>query len=405
MRQFNINRKVLYTVLVIVMICVFSLTIAYAALNAVLTISGNAEVVASDWRIYLANPKVKSGSVNNNVPTINGNTLNFNTTLTIPGDYYEFTVEVVNDGTIDAMIDSVTKSPELSSEQAKYLKYEVTYQNGESINSKQTLYKKTAMPIKVRIEYRKDLVESDLPTDNLSLNLSLTLHYVQSDGTGSNVSNSGIDISADGSLDDIGTIVTIGSEQFYTIGTEGNNVKLLSMYNLSVGNITTHVNEENEFVTTPMENTTGMQDSNMIGSQWDSDFNPINFPWFGTAAFYDVSLYANNDEGYVGSIIEGYVNNYKSLLESKFGVKIEQARLMIYDEISDVQFGCNTVGLNCLASPYKWLYSSSYWIGTIYNGAKVWYVLSNGYWGAEYFDSIHGLGVRPVIVMSKDYFN
>ena len=79
MKRLNFNikdRRILTLGLSIVLVCVFTLTIAYSALSAVLTISGNAKVSAADWDIYLANPIVKNGSVNNNVPTINGNTLN-----------------------------------------------------------------------------------------------------------------------------------------------------------------------------------------------------------------------------------------------------------------------------------------------------------------------------------------
>ena len=243
MKRLNFNikdRKMLYGVLTIVMICVFTLTIAYAALNAVLTISGSAEVVASNWDIHLENPRVKSGSATVAVPTItSGKTLNFSTTLTTPGDFYEFTVDIVNGGSIDAMIDKVTKTPELTAEQAKYLKYEVSYANGESISTKQTIASGVTMPIKVRVEYRKDLIASDLPTGQVQLTLGLVLDYVQSDGTGTTVSNNGVAaklVSADGDINVPGTIVTIGDQQFYTIGTEDDNVKLLSMFNLYVGN-------------------------------------------------------------------------------------------------------------------------------------------------------------------------
>ena len=165
MKRLNFNikdRKVLYGILCIVLVSVFTLTIAYAALNAVLTIQGNARVSAADWDIYLNNPRVTNGSATNNVPEIKtSSTLEFETTLNMPGDFYEFTVDVVNGGSIDAMIESVIKNPELDASQKKYLNYEVTYQNGESITTKQTLSKGTTMPIKVRIEYRKDLVASD----------------------------------------------------------------------------------------------------------------------------------------------------------------------------------------------------------------------------------------------------
>ena len=83
------GRKTLYLVLTIVVISVFTLSIAYAAMSAVLEIHGNSEVVASSWDIHLDNIKVTSGSVNSEKPTISGNTtLSFNTTLELPGDFY-----------------------------------------------------------------------------------------------------------------------------------------------------------------------------------------------------------------------------------------------------------------------------------------------------------------------------
>ena len=91
--------------------------------------------------IYLNNPRVTSGSATTNVPVIKtSSTLEFETTLNMPGDFYEFVVDVVNAGSIDAMIENVVKTPELTTEQAKYLKYEVSYANGESIENKQILY-------------------------------------------------------------------------------------------------------------------------------------------------------------------------------------------------------------------------------------------------------------------------
>ena len=196
MKRLNFNikdRKVLTLGLCLILVCVFTLTIAYAALSAVLTISGNARVSAADWDIYLNNPRVTNGSATTEVPVIKtSSTLEFETTLNMPGDFYEFVVDVVNAGSIDAMIENVVKTPELTTDQAKFLKYEITYQNGESITNKQLLAKDTTMPIKVRIEYRKDLVASDLPTGQVVLDLALTLEYTQSDGTASAVTNNGV---------------------------------------------------------------------------------------------------------------------------------------------------------------------------------------------------------------------
>ena len=156
------DRKKLLLIFGIVLVFVFSLTVVYSALSAVLIIRGNANVKAANWNIYLSNPKVTRGSATTDLPIIKSNsTLEFETTLNMPGDFYEFTVDVVNDGDLDAMIENVVKNPDLSVEQSKYLKYEVSYANGESIENKQILYKDTSMPIKVRLEYRKDLNNND----------------------------------------------------------------------------------------------------------------------------------------------------------------------------------------------------------------------------------------------------
>ena len=132
MKKLLQDRKTLYLVFSLVLISVFTLSIAYAVLSVTLNIQGNAEVVASSWNIHLENAQVKSGSVAANAPVISGNsTLAFEVELNTPGEFYEFTVDVVNEGSIDAMIDSVVKTPELTSAQAKYIKYEISYENEE----------------------------------------------------------------------------------------------------------------------------------------------------------------------------------------------------------------------------------------------------------------------------------
>ena len=401
MKRLNFNikdRKVLYGILTIALVCVFTLTIAYAALNAVLTIQGSAQVSSADWDIHLANPKVTNGSATTNVPQIKTNsTMDFSTTLNMPGDFYEFTVDVVNAGSIDAMIESVVKNPELDASQKKYLNYEVTYQNGESITTKQTLVHGTTMPIKVRIEYRKDLVASDLPTGQVVLDLSLTLEYIQSDGTGTSVPNNGVggsSISANGSLDAIGTIVTIGDQQFYTIGTEGDNVKLLSMYNLYVGG------EYNSGWTAYGDEATGIQDSTMLGyvsgqtiRKGTTKFSNTNY-WSSTVSSYPTYVYDSN------STLYSYVENYKTYL-STLGVTPIEARLITYEELESL--GCSGSDKSCSEAP-EWVYATTYWSGSAFDAAYVWRVYSNGDFVDSRCNNGDRGGVRPVIIISKSNF-
>lgn len=394
MKRINFNlkdRKLLMLFLCLVIVSVFTLTIAYAALNAVLNIQGNAEVAGSNWNIYLENAVVKNGSATMDVPKItSGKSLSFSTTLNMPGDFYEFTVDVVNNGSIDAMIENVIKTPELTTEQAKYLRYEVTYQNGESINAMQAIAAGSTMPIKVRIEYRNDLIASDLPTGQVVLDLSIILNYVQSDGSGSSVSNNGalLDINADGDINDFGTLVTIGSEQFYTIGTDGDNVKLLSKYNLLVG----YYSDGEDYVL--LENPTGIQDESTTSTSFFES-------GVGVVPYSSDEVHGNDYSSYDGSIVKGYVDSYKNFLEG-MGVDVVEARLISREELTDYNtFNCEDFG-SCYGG-YSWLSTSAYWTGYIENSTTIFIISTWNTMPEMEYSSFSG--VRPVIVISKDYFN
>ena len=364
------DRKILYLFLCIAVVSVFTLSIAYAAMEAVLEIHGNSEVVASSWDIHLDNVKVKTGSVPANAPQISGtSSVGFDVELNTPGDYYEFTVDVVNEGTIDAMIDSVVKTPELTSEQVKYIKYEITYENGESISSKQTLSKGTRTPIKVRVEYRKDLVANDLPSSVNELNLNLTLIYVQSDGSGSSIPNNGAEaslvrvVSGDGTK--VGNEVCIKNECFYVISSDDSTVTMLAKMNITLG--------ESPIQSLDSETTVFSSDTQM-GEDYSS---------------------------YIGSIVEGYVNNYNSYLITQ-GVMPISSRLITYNEL--ISLGCSLEDMsywNCMMAP-DWVYSTSYWTGTAFRGPRILTVREDGgFWDLENTDN--DTGVRPVITISRDY--
>ena len=387
------DRKTLYLVLGIVIISVFTLSIAYAAMSTVLEIHGNSEVVASSWDIHLDNVEVKSGSVSANTPSISGtSSLSFDVELNTPGEYYEFTVDVVNDGSIDAMIDSVVKTPELTTEQAKYIKYEITYENGESISTKQTLKKGTTTPIKVRVEYRKDLVSSDLPSGATELSLKLTLVYVQSDGSGSEIVKDGKIyakvISGDGTQ--VGDEICIDTECFYVISSTDSTVTMLAKYNLYVGG------EYNSSWIAYGEEATGKQDSTMLG------YNPPHIkPYKGTTKFSDTNYWSSTVSSYPAyvydsnSILYNYVENYKTYL-STLGVTPIEARLITYEEL--ISLGCS--GSSCSSAP-SWVYSTTYWSGSANSSYNVWYVLSRGDFNSIYYSYDNNFGCRPVITISR----
>ena len=152
------------------------LGIGYAYLNANLNIDGTADIVGSNWNIHWDNVQVSSGSVTAATPIIdvNGTTVSYTITLNEPGDFYEFTIDAVNSGTLDGMISSI--SSKLDNEEIvelpDYLDYAVTYVDGTEVATNQLLAAGTSEKYKVRIEYKGDISADDLPETDQVLHLS-----------------------------------------------------------------------------------------------------------------------------------------------------------------------------------------------------------------------------------------
>lgn len=206
------NRKSLYAVLICLLVIVLTMSIAYAAMSVTLKIVGNSEVVASNWDIHFDNVVVDGGSSTKEVPSINGNSISFSTTLNKPGDFYKFTVDVVNDGMIDAIIASVDKNSSFSEEQQKVLNFEVEYVTGDPITSNYILRKGTSTAISVKLEYKKDISSADLLSTSTEINASFSVLYAQYYDDNSENDN---DLGSDSVVDNVATIVAVN--RTYTV--------------------------------------------------------------------------------------------------------------------------------------------------------------------------------------------
>ena len=402
MRRVSINSKLLSVILCIVVICVLTLTLAYAALSVTLNIQGNANIVASSWNLYLDNVKVEDGSVSANAPIVSGVSLSFGAALTNPGDYYEFTVDVVNDGTIDAMINGITKTPELTTEQKKYLNYIVEYENGESITTKQLVESKGLVRLKVKVEFRKDISISDLPSSSMTLNSSFSVNYVQADGSESSVVNDGLAkfIFINGNYDTVGSEACFGSECFYVISSSTDTVTMIAKYNLYAGNECTSPDAAN---CTPYGNSeTGMQSQNMKGYNGTQNVRKgvLGFSteryWTDRSLSYPADVYDEN------SILYNYIENYKSFFESRH-IDIIMSRVITFEELK--KLGCKVEENSCSQAP-SWVYSSSYWSAAAdVDGYNVLNVKTDASFNSNSpVNAIYTVGIRPVMVVSKDYF-
>lgn len=193
------NNKKRSVAVIAVFLLLLLLGLGYAALTTTLNINGTATVKKQTWSIKLQNPNVTTGSVTatkNPAVTVSGTTCEYGMTLEKPGDFFEFTIEATNDGTIDAKIGDTPIISGVSTEMEPIVNYTVTYEDGTAVAKDDTLNAGTTKKFKVRVEYDRDIDADTLnginwgtttpegggnPVPNTSVNLTLTysVPYVQ----------------------------------------------------------------------------------------------------------------------------------------------------------------------------------------------------------------------------------
>lgn len=114
-RKINITPKSLSIILGIMIISIFTLTIAYAVLSTSLTISGNTQVNASTWDIRITNDtRLENQAIGDAAytePTLEGTTIaNYSVSLTKPGDAVKLYFRIENYGTINGEVQEIINS-------------------------------------------------------------------------------------------------------------------------------------------------------------------------------------------------------------------------------------------------------------------------------------------------------
>ena len=166
------NRK--KTIKLAILVLILLLGIGYAALKTTLKVDGTVNVDKTSWDVHFENVSITEGSViANPAPTTNNidtTEMTYTINFTKPGDFFEFTTDIVNNGTIDAMIDVLDNKTYASNGITEinlptYLTSATTYENGVAIARNQKIESGTSEKIKVRVEFKKDITASDLPSD------------------------------------------------------------------------------------------------------------------------------------------------------------------------------------------------------------------------------------------------
>ena len=222
----RIDKDNIKIILILLVVC---LSLGYAYINSDLNINGTAQVKHANWDIHWANIQVTNGSVSASTPTIsNQTTVNYSVVLNLPGDYYEFTVDAVNGGNIDAIIDTIDSKLNGATITAlpDYLNYTVSYFDGMPLQANQLLAANSTEKYKIRIEYRTDIELNQIPATNQDLTLQFTVTYRQATDAAVAVPHP---VSfADDSWSTIVTAVQNGNTSNYNVG----NTKTVDMGSL-----------------------------------------------------------------------------------------------------------------------------------------------------------------------------
>ena len=172
-------------ILIVLLLLITVVSVGYAALSSSLNIRGSSTINNPTWDISIEDgaaidcPTGEKCTINPSNPDsltpddgtgdnakgaiiwTDGNTVYFKHVLTKPGDSFTFTTEFSNNGTIDAKVDTVTKS-NLNATAQNFMTYNVTYANGNTINSGDLLRAGESVSFKVSVTYKSTV--SVLPT-------------------------------------------------------------------------------------------------------------------------------------------------------------------------------------------------------------------------------------------------
>ena len=181
LRKDRVNRKKRNIIILVILVLVIS--IGFALLSSTHFINGVSTIKNSSWDVHFSNLVVSPGSV---IPIssaeIENDKLNisYSVTLDQPGDYYEFTVDVVNEGTIDAKLSSLPEITGVSAEQDVYTNYSFRHTDNTPIKVGEVIETGASTNFKVRVEYDDSITtDGQLPKTDQQLDLQVKMVYEQ----------------------------------------------------------------------------------------------------------------------------------------------------------------------------------------------------------------------------------
>jgi hypothetical protein len=172
-------------IIVVLSVAVLAMSVGFAVYAQQLNVNGTATFTAAKWDVHFDtgtfNETTDIKSTSKNV----GNTaITYSVTLPSPGSEYSFTVNAKNFGTLDAALEAITLSG-LTEAQKKYVSYTVNYNGTDYTESAsglaEDLVAGDSHTMTVTVAYLLPSEATDLPSEDVEVNLTVALDYVTVD--------------------------------------------------------------------------------------------------------------------------------------------------------------------------------------------------------------------------------
>lgn len=188
--------------IIVLAVAIIVMSVGYAAYITQLEIKGTATIEKASWDVHFSEAtKLETSTVLDDAitgPSLNDEvtTLTFGVNLKL-NDVYEFTTDVVNDGTLDAKLNTFSLTGTKNSTEITdglsglqytndYLTYEVTWADGSALTENEVIAGKSSKKLKVSVKYLQPEDEENLPSENETYVFTLNMTFSQATTTSSN---------------------------------------------------------------------------------------------------------------------------------------------------------------------------------------------------------------------------
>lgn len=178
-KNFRKRKRSLYSAIIVLLLV--SIGLGYSIINSSVNLTGSVGITKTTWSIYFDNLNIIQGSaLQTQTYSLNNNKTNITLNLQFasPGEKYELYAEVVNDGTLDAMLSDLSVTG-LTDAQKKLIDCKVSYYDGTPILVNDILEANTKEEILITVSYGIGLDPSEYPLTNQSMSATINMHYVQ----------------------------------------------------------------------------------------------------------------------------------------------------------------------------------------------------------------------------------